>query len=39
MKDTDDVLPVKEARNSRDGNYSSEFCPLRAATQKSLGVK
>ena len=25
IKDTDDVLPVKEGRNSRDGNYSFEF--------------
>ena len=31
IKDTDDVFPVKEARNSRDGNYSFEFCPLHAA--------
>ena len=24
------VLPVQEGRNSRDGNYSFEFCPLHA---------
>ena len=24
VKDTDDVLPVKKARKSRDGNYSFE---------------
>ena len=23
--------PLKKARNSRDGNYSFEFCPLHAA--------
>ena len=31
IKNTDIVLPVKEGRNSRDGNYSFEFCPLHAA--------
>ena len=31
IKDTDDVLSVKEGRNSRDGNYSFEFFPLHAA--------
>ena len=28
IKDTDEVLPVKEGRNSRGGNYSLEFCLL-----------
>ena len=30
-QNTDEVSPVKEGRNSRDGNYSFEFCPLHAA--------
>ena len=27
--------PLKKARNSRDGNYSFEFCPLHAATHRN----
>ena len=31
---------LKKARNSRDGNYSFEFCPLHAAhAKKSLSEK
>ena len=31
IKDTEDVCPLKKTRNSLDGNYSFEFCPLHAA--------
>ena len=32
--------PLKRVRNSRDGNYSLEFCPLHAAhAWKSLSDK
>ena len=31
IRNTDIVLPVKKVGNSRDGNYSFEFCPLHAA--------
>ena len=30
IKDTDDVLPIKEGRHSQNGNYSFEFCPFHA---------
>ena len=31
IKNTDTFYPLKMVRNSRDGNYSFEFCPLHAA--------
>ena len=40
IKDTDDVLPVKDGLQFPDGNYFFEFCPSHAAhAWKSLSEK
>ena len=40
IKDTDDLLPVKDGRYSRDGNYTFEICHLPAfLAPKSLSEK